>query len=129
MRKVAMAKPEPITYPMAQMILCILVGFMILFTLVFRFSTITEMNGQLAALNSELEMLKDGNRKLQAEISTSINQENVRKIAEERLGMKMPDSYQRIPVKVPKVNYSMVTEIAPEEERTTLLSLLMALLE
>ena len=43
--------------------------------------------------------------------------------------MKMPDSYQRIPVKVPKVNYSMVTEIAPEEERTTLLSLLMALLE
>jgi hypothetical protein len=74
-------------------------------------------------------MLKDGNRKLQAEISTSINQENVRKIAEERLGMKMPDSYQRIPVKVPKVNYSMVTEIAPEEERTTLLSLLMALLE
>ena len=34
--------------------------------------------------------------------------------------MKMPDSHQRIPVKVPKVNYSMVTEIAPEEERTTL---------
>lgn len=119
-RKLAVVQPEPVIYPMAKMVLCLLIAFGILSTLIFRFAIITEMNIQMAALNEELEELKDGNRKLQAEISTSINQENIRQIAEERLHMKMPDSYQRIPVKVPKVNYSQVTEQTGEEEMTLL---------
>jgi cell division protein FtsL len=117
-RKAAVAVPEPARYPMGKMVFCIITGFLILFTLIFRFATITEMNGELASLNAQLEQLRDSNRKLQADISASINQENIRQIAEERLDMKMPDSYQRIPVNVPKVNYSTVTLQAPEEEST-----------
>lgn len=128
-KKVAVVQPEPVIYPMAKMVLCILVGFLILFTLIFRYATITEMNGELAAYNEELEQLKDSNRKLQAEISASINQENIRFIAEERLNMKMPDSYQRIPVKVPKVNYSLLAQQVPNEEETTIISLFMNILQ
>jgi hypothetical protein len=66
---------------------------------------------------------------LQADISASINQENIRQIAEEELNMKMPDSYQKIPVKVPKVNYSTVTQQIPEEKETTLISMFAALFQ
>jgi hypothetical protein len=68
------------------------------------------------------EQLKDENRKLQAKIGSQINLENVRRIAEDKLGMKMPDNYQRIPVKVPKVNYSLVTGTVHKEETKTLKS-------
>jgi cell division protein FtsL len=128
-RKAAEAIPVPVKYPMGGMVFCIAVGFVILFTLIFRFATITEMNGELAAMNLKLEQLKDDNRMLQAEISASINQENIRRIAEERLNMKMPDSYQKIPVNVPKVNYSIVTLQEPREEKTTLMSFLTALFQ
>ncbi len=123
-RKATVAMPEPVRYPMGRMVFCVVVSFMMLFTMIYRFATITEMNGELASMNARLEQLKDSNRKLQAEISASINQENIRQIAEERLNMKMPDSYQRIPVNVPKVNYSTVTFQAAEEEKSTLMSLL-----
>jgi cell division protein FtsL len=122
-------KQEPVVYPLATMIICIIAGFAIMFTMVYRFATITELNCELAAMGQEYETLRDSNRKLQAEIAASINQANIRKIAEERLDMKMPDSYQRIPVKVPKVNYSMVVENKSEEQKTTLLSYLAALLQ
>lgn len=128
-RKAAVVQPEPVRYPMGRMVFCIVVGFVILFTLIYRFATITEMNGELASMNAKVEQLKDNNRKLQAEISASVNQENIRQIAEERLNMKMPDSYQRIPVNVPKVNYSTVTLKAPEEEKSTLISLLSDLIQ
>ena len=117
-RKVEVVVPEPVRYPVGRMVFCIVVGFLILFTLISRFATITEMNGELASMNAQLEVLRDENRKLQAEISASINQENISQIAEERLNMKMPDSYQRIPVNVPKVNYSTITLQAAEEEST-----------
>ncbi|MBP7176050.1 MAG: cell division protein FtsL [Thermoclostridium sp.] len=117
-RKAAVVMPEPVRYPAGKMVFCIVVGFLILFTLISRFATITEMNGQLASMNSQLEKLRDDNRKLQAEISASVNQENIRQIAEERLNMKMPDSYQRIPVNIPKVNYSTTTLQAAKEEST-----------
>lgn len=127
--RVTVVVPEPVRYPVGKMVFCILVGFVILFTLVFRFATLTEMNGELAAMSTKLEQLKDGNRKLQAEISTSISQEHVRQVAEERLSMKMPDSYQRIPVNVPKVNYSKVTSLPKDEQKTTLSSILSSLLQ
>ncbi len=119
---------EPQAFPLAQMIICIMVGFVILFTIIFRFSAITQMNCELSALSREYETLKDSNRKLLAEIGTTINLENVRQIAEERLNMKMPDSYQKIPVKVPKVNFSTVVQ-EPREEERSLKSLLTALLQ
>lgn len=119
---------EPQAFPLAQMIVCIMVGFIILFTIIFRFSTITQLNCELSELSKEYETLKDSNRKLQAEIGTRINLENVRQIAEEKLNMKTPDSYQKIPVKVPKVNFSTVVQ-RPQEEEKSLKSLLMAFLQ
>lgn len=109
---------EPQTFPLAQMIICIIVGFVILFTVIYRYSTITQMNCVLSELSKEYETLKDSNRKLQAEIGARINLENVRQIAEEKLNMKMPDSYQKIPVKVPKVNFSTVTQKTKEDEKS-----------
>jgi len=121
-RRKAVVHLEQRTVPLGQIITCILIGFAIFFTLIFRFSALTELNCKLAAQKQRYEQLKDENRKLQAKIGSQINLENVRRIAEERLGMKMPDNYQRIPVKVPKVNYSLVTGTVHEEEKTTLKS-------
>ena len=77
--------------------------FAVFSIIIYRYSTITEMNYALSALNKEYGALKDSNRKLQVSIGSRINQENIRRIAEERLNMKMPDSYQKIPVKVLKL--------------------------
>mgnify|MGYP000883784754 CR=1 FL=1 len=121
-KRKAVVQLEQRTVPIGQIIICILIAFAIFFTLIFRFSAITELNCELAAQKQKYEQLKDDNRKLQAKIGSQINLENVRRIAEERLGMKMPDNYQRIPVKVPKVNYSLVTGAIQKEERSTLKS-------
>lgn len=118
-------KPELETFPMAQMIICILIVFAVFSTIIYRYSTITEMNFALSTLSEEYESIKDNNRKLQVSIGSTINQENIRRIAEERLNMKMPDSYQRIPIKVPKVNYSTLALAEQEEKSTTLESLLL----
>jgi len=118
-------KPETVSYPMAQIIVCIIITFAVFFTIIYRYSTITEMNYELSLLSKEYETLKDSNRKLQVSIGAKINQENIRKIAEERLNMKMPDSYQKVPVKVPKVNYSTVTIEEQKEKEGILKSLLM----
>lgn len=121
------AKPEIQVFPMAQMIICIIITFTVFSTIIYRYSAITEMNYALSALNKEYETLKDSNRKLQVSIGTKINQENIRKIAEERLNMKMPDSYQRVPIKVPKVNYSTLNIDTQEEKGGTLKALLLFL--
>lgn len=120
-------KPEADTFPVAQVIICIIITFAVFATIIYRYSTITEMNFALAKLNEEYETLKDGNRKLEVSINSKINQENIREIAEERLNMKMPDSYQKIPVKVPKVNYSTVTVEGKEEKNGFLKTLFMFL--
>lgn len=120
------AQPEIVAFPLARVIICILIGFVLLFVMVSRFSAITEMNCELSALAKEYETLKDSNRRLQAGIGSKINLEKVRTIAETELNMKMPDSYQRIPVKVPKVNYSMVNQEIKQDTKTILKSLIMA---
>jgi len=120
-----LAKPEPEAFPITQIIVCIVIIFAVFSIIIYRYSTITEMNYALSALNKEYESLKDSNRKLQVSIGSRINQENIRKIAEERLNMKMPDSYQKVPVKVPKVNYSTLVIESKEEKNSFLNSLLM----
>lgn len=122
------AQPETIIFPLIKMVVCILLGFGILFTMISRFSAITELNCELSELSKEYEVLKNGNRRLQAEIGARINLEKVREIAEKELNMKMPDSYQRISVKIPKINYSLVTQGIREESKTTLKSLILAYL-
>jgi len=119
-------QPEIAIFPLVQIVICILIGFGILFTIISRFSVITEMNCELSALSVEHEALKDNNRRLQAEIGARINLEKVRTIAENELNMKMPDSYQRIPVKIPKVNYSLVMQEMNTEGTSSLKSLIMA---
>ncbi|MDI9483536.1 MAG: septum formation initiator family protein [Bacillota bacterium] len=121
-KRKAVVQLEQRTVPLGQIIFCILMVFAIFFTLIFRFSALTELNCELAAQKQKHEQLKDENRKLQAKIGSQINLENVRRIAEDKLGMKMPDNYQRIPVKVPKVNYSLVTGTVHKEETKTLKS-------
>ncbi|NLX77583.1 MAG: cell division protein FtsL [Clostridiaceae bacterium] len=118
-------KPEAESFPLAQTIICIIMVFAVFSVIIYRYSTITEMNYALSALNKEYEALKDSNRKLQVSIGSRINQENIRRIAEERLNMKMPDSYQKIPVKVPKVNYSTLAVQAQEEKNSPLRTVLM----
>ena len=118
-------QPEPEAISIAPMVFCIVIGFAILFTMIYRFGAITEMNIALSELSEDYEEIKDNNRKLQAEIGASINQENIRRIAEERLNMKMPDSYQRIPVKVPRANYSMIAENTAEKDNSIFKSIFM----
>ena len=96
-RKAVIAMPEPVKYPMGGMVFCIAVGFVILFTLICRFAAITEMNGELAAMNAQLEQLKDDNRKLQAgnqrQYQSGEHPPHCRRTAE----YEMPDKLQRIP--------------------------------
>lgn len=117
---------EAIAFPLMRMVVCIIIGFAIFFTMISRFSAITEMNCDLSASVEEYNTLKDDNRRLQAEIGARINLENVREIAENKLNMKMPDSYQRIPVKIPKVNYGVVNREIEPKTKITLKSLIMA---
>lgn len=93
--------------PKAKLFLAITVLVVMCFVILYRFTSLSQLNYQMGVLTNQYDQLRDQNRKLKVDIETSINLDNV-KAAAEGLGMHKPDKFQIIPVNVPKNNYSVV---------------------
>jgi len=94
--------------PKAKLVFAVLFVAGICFFILYRFCIITELNSRMGALTEEYNRLRDENRMLNVEIETSIDLNRIKEIAETKLHMHTPDSYQMVLVSVPKSNYSVV---------------------
>ncbi len=123
-KKSALPHSKQASIPKAKMITCIVCMVAICFVMLYRFSAIAKLNYTMGVLNDKVSQLRDENRMLEVDIGTSINLERVKEIAETKLGMHKPESYQVVVVSVPKNNYSVVMDQAYIDQTTQNTSLM-----
>jgi cell division protein FtsL len=87
-----------------------LIVFAAFFTIIARYSIMTQLNYDIARLNKELKAQNAVNSSLTVELDKKVNLPRIRHIAQSELGMKMPESYQIVYVEVPRSNKTEVTE-------------------
>ncbi|HHU91167.1 MAG TPA: cell division protein FtsL [Clostridiaceae bacterium] len=102
--------PQKSDIPKAKLIFAVLFVASVCFGILYRFCVITEMNTRMGALTEQYNQLRNENRMLNVEIETGIDLNKVKEIAETKLDMHTPDSYQIVLVNVPKSNYSVVLD-------------------
>lgn len=91
--------------PKVKVVLYVLIGFGILFTISYRNSLITESFSQKEDMKKELSVIQKENAQLKINIQNSLNLSNVEKSATTMLGMKKLDDSQKIYVNLPKKDY------------------------
>lgn len=69
------------------------------------FCLVKAKSNETIALQEKLKTIKSENMVLEEEISKKFDLSTVKEVAEKRLGMHQPFSYQVIKIKSPKVNY------------------------
>lgn len=119
------AMPSQSSIPKVQMIFIVVFMVAVSFVILYRYTTISEMNYKMGMLTQEYDKLRDENRALKVDIETSINLDYVKEYAETHLKMHKPDSYQLVLVDVPKSDYSVVLDqsyIDDATENTSLMS-------
>ncbi len=101
-----------VRFPKASLVFGVLFAFCLCFFVLYRYSTLSEMNFRLNQLNSECADIKESSRMLKVDIESSLKLDNIREIAENRYGMHDPITNQIVPVHVPKSQYSVVVDSA-----------------
>ena len=91
--------------PKVKVVLYVLIGFGILFTISYRNSLITASFNKKEDMKKELNVLQKENAQLKISIQNSLNLANVEKSATAMLGMKKLDDSQKIYVNLPKKDY------------------------
>jgi len=109
-RQKARPIPQKSNIPKARLVFAVLFVAGVCFVILYRFCLITELNSHMGTLTEQYNRLRDENRMLNVEIETSIDLNRVKEIAETKLKMHTPDSYQMVLVSVPKSNYSVVLD-------------------
>lgn len=104
------AMPSQSSIPKVQMIFIVVFMVAVSFVILYRYTTISEMNYKMGMLTQEYDKLRDENRALKVDIETRINLDYVKEYAETNLRMHKPDNYQLVLVDVPKSDYSVVVD-------------------
>ncbi|MBE7042976.1 MAG: hypothetical protein E7399_05720 [Ruminococcaceae bacterium] len=86
------------------------------FLILFRYSAIVERDHELSVLKQERDAITDENKRLQVEIDSALNLDNVERVAMNELGMGKPEKYQTIYVNIQGDDY---VEVAEEVEEST----------
>jgi cell division protein FtsL len=123
-KKASEVLPRKSQLPKAKILFCLIFMVAICFVILYRFSAIAELNYRMGELTAEYDRLKNENRALAVEIETSINLDRIKTIAETKLNMHKPESYQLVLVSVPKNNYSVVLDQEYINEKTRNVSLM-----
>ena len=98
-----------------QNIAIILSMFLILLTISYRNSLITEKFNQIQNKKQELASIEKTNGQTEVSIESSLNLKNLEKAAKKKLGMQKLDNDQKVYVSLPKKDY---TESATPEVKT-----------
>ena len=96
----------------ALLLMVFAVGCMVM----LRYTQITELNYKIDKKEKEYAELKNENRRIEVQIGNELDLRKVKEIAEGKLGMQKPDKYQITYVKVPKKDFTIVSEAAKYEE-------------
>lgn len=91
--------------PKAQIALYIAIGFIVLFSISYRNSLITESFNEKESKKEELSSIRKENEQLKVNIESSLNLNNVEQMAKEMLGMQKLDNKQKVYVSLPKKDY------------------------
>lgn len=97
-------------------VIVILVVFGFLFTLIYRYSMLTELEYKSASLNKEYSKLKDENAKLKIDIESNTDPFTIKKMAE-KMGLQQPDKMQKVYIMVPKSDFTKISEQIKEEKK------------
>ncbi len=89
----------------ARQIVAVGVGFIILFTISYRYALINSKFNEKENLKGELAQIKKENAQVQVSIEQGMNIKNIEKEAQERLGMQKLDTNNKIYVSLPKKDY------------------------
>lgn len=88
---------------------------LVAFAVLFRYSAIVERDHKLESLKEECSAITDENKRLQVEIDSVLNLDNVEQIAMNELGMAKPEKYQTVYVNIKGDDYVEMAEEAEEE--------------
>ena len=102
----------------AKVVLYIVIGFAILFSISYRNSLITESFNKKEELKGNLATLEKENEQLRVNIENSLNLNNIEQSAKAMLGMQKLDNSQKKYVVLPKEDYmeSATEEVVIEED-------------
>ncbi len=91
--------------------------FLVLLTISYRNSLITEKFNQIQNKKQELSALEKTNGQTEVSIENSMNLKNLEKAAKKKLGMQKLDKNQKVYVTIPKKDYteSAIPEVKAEE--------------
>ena len=95
-----------------KLVLYIAISFGVLFGIGYRNSLIAEKFNEKEQLKTELSSIQKENEQLKVNIESSLNLNNVERLAKDKLGMKKLDNSQKIYINLPKKDY---IEAATEE--------------
>jgi cell division protein FtsL len=76
----------------------------------FRYASITELGYRLNEQNKLYEEVSNENKRISVDIARQVNLSDIRRIAEERLKMQEPQSYQIVHIEVPSIDETNVNE-------------------
>ncbi len=79
-------------------------------------ATVTDKKSQIASLKDELRQIEEDNSNLKTELTKSLDIEEIERLASERLGMQMPESYQIVYINVPQQSYTVKHENTSNNE-------------
>ena len=107
-------------------IVYILIGFSVLFTISYRNSQINESFAENQKLKKEITEIQKENEQLNISIQNSLNLNQVRQSAKELLGMQELTNKQKIFINLPKRDYvePAAEEIIIEEDENWLTSII-----
>ena len=80
------------------------------FVILFRYSAIVEKDHELGILKEKRNEILDQNKRIQVQIDSATNLENVEQIATTELGMSKPEKYQTVYVTIQGDDYVEVAE-------------------
>lgn len=104
----------------AKAVFYLAIGFIILFTISYRNSLITENFNKKESLKKELDSIKKTNQQLQVGIENSLNLNTIEQEAKERSGMQKLLNNQKVYISLEKKDYvqSATEEVIIEDNKT-----------
>jgi len=98
-----------------RLVLSILLAFFAGLTVMYRFAVITQLSHDLNKKEQLYDTLRNENAILRVKVETNTDLEQIKEIAETKLGMQKPDKNQIVYIKVPRNDYTIVLN-TPEKE-------------
>jgi len=101
-----------------RMVMAILAVFAAGLAVMCRYAIITRISYQINQKQKAYETIRNENSLLRVQIETKTDLNEIKEIAETRLGMQMPDKSQIVYIKVPRNDYTVLMSSDTREDKS-----------